>query len=113
MDSSSEAAAADRTSLRQFRKPPADCDDRACGARRLGEGLRNPLALAGGIERGVDDAADAALEPVDKSALLRVAVRGWPRPSARREGGTINEAFQKKLHVTVFALNRIRNWFGL
>jgi hypothetical protein len=71
------------------------------GARRLGEGLGNPLELAGGIERVDDDAADATLELVDKSAMVGVAVLGWPRPPARREGGTINEAFQKKLHVMV------------
>jgi hypothetical protein len=81
-------------------KPPRIAND-GRGARRLGEGLRNPLELAGGIERVVDDAADATLELVDKSALVGVAVLGWPRPPARRESGPINEAFQKKLHVMV------------
>jgi hypothetical protein len=38
-------------------KPPRIAND-GRGARRLGEGLRNPLELAGGIERVVDDAAD-------------------------------------------------------
>jgi hypothetical protein len=82
------------------------------GARRLGEGLRNPLELAGGIEHVAEDAAEAGLELVDKSAQLRLAVLGGGGGRVRLLGAKAEPStkpFQKKkLDVTVLPSTALR-----
>ena len=84
LESSSEAAAAERTCSEAVSDAPADCPDSSAVVRAVSRQLPgDALEFAGGVQHLVDDAADAGLELVDEAAQFGLALLGGGRGRRR------------------------------